>query len=318
VRDIAAHEFFHIVTPLNIHAEQIGSFDYINPQMSAHLWLYEGVTEYSSIHVQAKYDLYSNDVFLNEIAEKMAGADRYPKDVSFTEMSAKILEAEFEPMYGNVYQKGALIGMCLDLYIMKYSNGEKNLQWLMRQLAKKYGKNVSFKDDELFDVIAELTAPEVGEFLNKYVGGSEPLPYAEVLSWAGISYQEPSLKKVISVGNLSFTSNEKNQMVIADVSQMNSFGKDLGIEKGDAWISVNGMKIDITNAGEVINSFKANTKAGDKVTYVVEREIKGKLKKKKLKAKAVEVEVPAEHVVSFIESPSDEQKALLNLWIGLD
>ncbi|MFT5864193.1 MAG: putative metalloprotease with PDZ domain, partial [Flavobacteriales bacterium] len=29
VRDVAAHEFLHIVTPLNIHSEQIGEFNYI-------------------------------------------------------------------------------------------------------------------------------------------------------------------------------------------------------------------------------------------------------------------------------------------------
>lgn len=40
---IAAHEFFHIVTPLNIHSEQIGNFDYINPEMSKHLWLWKSV-----------------------------------------------------------------------------------------------------------------------------------------------------------------------------------------------------------------------------------------------------------------------------------
>ena len=97
-------------------------------------------------------------------------------DVSFTEMSAKILEPEFEPMYGNVYQKGALIGMCLDLYILKYSNSEKDLQWVMRQLAKKYGKEKSFKDEDLFDVITALTSPEVGAFLDKHVAGPNRSP----------------------------------------------------------------------------------------------------------------------------------------------
>ncbi|MEM9897006.1 MAG: peptidase M61, partial [Bacteroidota bacterium] len=54
VRDVAAHEFLHIVTPLNIHSEEIHNFDYINPQLSEHLWLYEGVTEYSAQLVQVK------------------------------------------------------------------------------------------------------------------------------------------------------------------------------------------------------------------------------------------------------------------------
>ena len=55
IRDVSAHEFFHIVTPLNIHAEQIGDFNYNDPQMSKHLWLYEGTTEYASGLVQIKY-----------------------------------------------------------------------------------------------------------------------------------------------------------------------------------------------------------------------------------------------------------------------
>lgn len=50
LRDVSAHEFFHIVTPLNIHAKQIGEFDFNNPQMSEHLWLYEGMTEYAAHH----------------------------------------------------------------------------------------------------------------------------------------------------------------------------------------------------------------------------------------------------------------------------
>jgi predicted metalloprotease with PDZ domain len=44
--DVVSHEFFHIVTPLSIHSKEIQYFDYNNPKMSAHLWMYEGVTEY--------------------------------------------------------------------------------------------------------------------------------------------------------------------------------------------------------------------------------------------------------------------------------
>jgi predicted metalloprotease with PDZ domain len=47
VRDVASHEFFHIVTPLNIHSEEIANFDFDHPKMSEHLWLYEGSTRIS-------------------------------------------------------------------------------------------------------------------------------------------------------------------------------------------------------------------------------------------------------------------------------
>ena len=46
IKRVALHEFMHIFTPLNLHSEQIGNFDYVEPKMSKHLWLYEGVTEY--------------------------------------------------------------------------------------------------------------------------------------------------------------------------------------------------------------------------------------------------------------------------------
>ena len=43
IKRVALHEFMHIFTPLNLHSEYIGEFDYVNPKMSKHLWLYEGL-----------------------------------------------------------------------------------------------------------------------------------------------------------------------------------------------------------------------------------------------------------------------------------
>ncbi|MBT8271083.1 MAG: peptidase M61, partial [Bacteroidia bacterium] len=50
--DIVSHEFFHIVTPLSVHSEDVHYFDYNNPTFSKHLWMYEGVTEYFAQHFQ--------------------------------------------------------------------------------------------------------------------------------------------------------------------------------------------------------------------------------------------------------------------------
>ena len=46
--DIAAHEFFHIITPLNIHSEVIEQFNFEQPTPSQHLCLYEDPTEWAS------------------------------------------------------------------------------------------------------------------------------------------------------------------------------------------------------------------------------------------------------------------------------
>ncbi|MFT7197265.1 MAG: putative metalloprotease with PDZ domain [Marinoscillum sp.] len=317
VRDVAAHEFLHIVTPLNIHSKEIGDFDYITPQMSKHLWLYEGVTEYASVHVQVKHGLFDGDRFLEEIKSKLHSADGYP-NVSFTEMSSKILDPEFEPMYGNVYEKGALIGMCLDLYIMKYSNGEKSLQWLMAELSKKYGKDISFDDKELFDVITDLTSPEIREFFTTYVEGNTPLPIQEVLGWAGVDYVEEIPYKEVTLGDVGYAFTENRELMVADLSESNAFAEKIGLMEGDILMSIQGQEVKITNVRRLLVEIREATKPGEKMVFVVSREIKGKTKTKKLKAKAMEIEEVEKHNLNFSEKPSTDQEELLRKWIGDD
>ncbi|MEQ8240273.1 MAG: peptidase M61 [Cyclobacteriaceae bacterium] len=315
VRDVAAHEFLHIVTPLNIHSEQIGQFNYIEPDMSKHLWLYEGVTEYSAMHVQVKYGLYGPEKFLEEITDKLRRAERYPSDVSFTEMSKKILEDAYAPLYGNVYQKGALIGMCLDLYLLKYSDGTYDLPQLMQDLSLKYGKTTSFKDDDLFDIITEMTYPEVGEFFTKYVDGNEPLPVKKVLDWAGVNYEESVTTMEFSLGQISLNLNENREIIVADISGMNKFGKALGYQTGDVISSINGENFTLATAQGIITNFGSTFEEGDKVTVVVKRDKKGKMKKKKLKAKAFKVERTQNHFLQFNSNPTDDQMSILKAWI---
>ena len=122
LRDFAAHEFFHIVTPLNIHSEEIGSFDFNDPKMSKHLWMYEGMTEYFAGSVQVKYGLVSPEQYLQMISQKIQIAGQFPRDLPFTELSLGALD-EHADKYYNVYQKGALIGAALDIELRFLSNG---------------------------------------------------------------------------------------------------------------------------------------------------------------------------------------------------
>lgn len=57
LQSTSAHEFYHTVTPLNLHSEEIGNFDFNDPKMSKHLWLYEGVTEYFADYIQLREGL---------------------------------------------------------------------------------------------------------------------------------------------------------------------------------------------------------------------------------------------------------------------
>ncbi len=315
VRDVAAHEFFHIVTPLNIHSEEIHDFDYIDPDMSQHLWLYEGVTEYSAMHVQVKYGLYDRETFLNQIKEKLVMAGEFPADVSFTEMSDHILEEEYNLMFENVYYKGALIAMCLDLYLLKYSNGEKDLQWLMRLLSKEYGKDKPFKDEELFDIIEVLTFPEVGEYFKKHVEGSEPLPIKEVLAWAGIEYAPVHLVQINSLGGISLGLTKDQELYILDDFKLNDFGKAMGFQADDVLLSLNGREITLVNSREIFEDYFQNFPTGDTVQMVVRRKVKGKNLELTLSAPSRQEELLQQHWLSSIEEASEEQLRIREAWL---
>lgn len=315
VKDVAAHEFFHIVTPLNIHSEEIHDFNYIEPEMSQHLWLYEGVTEYSSLHVQVKYDLFSLDDFLSEIRNKMFEQEQYGVGIPYTEFSEYILEPENERRYGDVYSGGALIAMCLDLTIIKSTNGQKDLQRVLRELSDEYGPMKAFKDEELFDKIESITTSEVGTFLNKHVGGTEPLPLKEVLGWAGIKYEKKSVEMTVTAGKFTPSVNDDREIFIASTDNLNKFGKDLGLKVGDILLEWNGHPVTLETFSDIIQDFYSSAKENEKVRVLVEREIKGKTKKKKLKAKVMLVETSQKHEIQIMDSPSPLQKKIRTLWL---
>lgn len=316
IRDIAAHEFFHIITPLNIHSEEIGDFDFIDPKMSQHLWLYEGVTEYSAGHVQVKHGLMDLEEYVGVIQGKIDQSLSFIDTLAFTEMSRLCLD-RYEDQYLNVYQKGALIGMVLDIKLRKLSDGEYGVQELMRDLAKFYGKNTSFKDDELFDKIVSLTFPEVREFFELYVAGPNPLPYEEIFKEVGMVYVAPGKEEQVSMGNIGLSFNpDSKRVVINNINDMNSFGKEMGYEVGDELVEFNGEAVTPLNLQDIVENYRSSVGAGDKVKAVVARQVNGKEKNIKLKGKAITVMVTVESSITIDPEASEEQLALRRAWVG--
>ncbi len=314
IRDVAAHEFFHIVTPLNIHSEEIHDFDFINPKMSQHLWLYEGVTEYSAGHVQVKYGLMPIEDYLDVIAEKIRGAEQHKQDLSFTKMSSGCLH-EHKDQYLNVYQKGALIGMCMDIKLRTLSQGKYGMQELMHDLSKEYGKNKAFKDSELFAKIEELTYPEIGDFLKMHVAGTKPLPIKELLAEAGVEYAATKMKKEKTLGGLENALGfdyKTMSFLMEDATKLEDFGKTIGFKNGDLIKAWNGKPLTSQNINQVITDFMINVEEDDDFTIQIERD----KEEMELKATYQLADVEVKHAFSLIEAPSKAQTALRKAWLG--
>jgi predicted metalloprotease with PDZ domain len=190
--DVCIHEFFHILTPLNLHSEEIGQFNYIEPKMSKHLWLYEGITEYFAGISQVKGGVITPEDYLRDVLRgKIRSANKYPTEkMSFTEMSENVLHNPHKKQYGQVYQRGALMGALLDIRIMELTGGEKTLRDVVVELSQKYGWDQSFQDDAFIAEFVEQVHPDLQDFFDRYVEGREPLPVSEYLAKVGVLYDE--------------------------------------------------------------------------------------------------------------------------------
>ncbi|MCH2043655.1 MAG: peptidase M61 [Saprospiraceae bacterium] len=346
VRDVAAHEFFHIVTPLSIHSEEIHYFDFINPKMSEHLWLYEGVTEYSAQHVQIKQGLMPLEQFLDVTSTKMSTADIYNQNLSFTEMSKTCLD-ENKSQYNNVYAKGALIGLCIDLKLRILSEGNYGIQDLMQDLSESYGIDKPFKDKDLFDKIVEVTGQkEIGVFLDKHVAGTEPLPMEELMKAAGIEYKASGKAKQLSIfgfdpqTGIDFHFGKSMLKVVG--AGLDQFGKDyIKFQDGDLLYKWNGTELTLSNINMVLGSYDATAKENDELTITVLRKVeepkkskkkkRNKKKRKKkgksgvdedgymeveLKTTLQKIEVDAKHIFIPKENPTEEEMLIRKSWLG--
>ncbi|MFY7920063.1 MAG: peptidase M61 [Chryseotalea sp.] len=317
LRDFAAHEFFHIVTPLTIHSEEIGMFGFNNPKMSRHLWLYEGLTEYFAGNVQVKYGLISPEQYLGILQEKLLTADGFKDDLPFTELSLGALD-KYADQYYNVYQKGTLISLCLDIQLRKLSNGKYGMQNLVADLGKKYGKSKSFKDEALFAEITAMTYPQIGTFFEKYVAGKEPLPLPEIFALVGVDYVKETRNEEYTLGleqeAITISQyNNKSYLAIGNVDALNDQGKALKFENGDILYKMNGDLV--PDLGPEIGSFIqaqiAKLGEGKTLSYTVIR--KGKeVELSVICQKAVRVR---RHVMRFTENPTAEQLAVRKAWI---
>ena len=187
VYHVVGHEFFHIITPLGLHSQQIAHFNFRHPVFSQHLWLYEGLTEYETIHVAIREHLETLPEFLAVLSQKAAAMSKFDDTLPLTQLSREA--AVRQDQYLNVYQKGALFNLCLDIKLRELSGGKFGTQELTQRLLRRYGAQKSFPDDHFFRVLTHLTYPQLRAFFRTYLEEGHALPLAETLAAVGLTYQ---------------------------------------------------------------------------------------------------------------------------------
>jgi predicted metalloprotease with PDZ domain len=311
--DVVSHEFFHIVTPLSVHSKEIQYFDFNNPKMSEHLWMYEGTTEYFANLFQIQQGLITETDFFKRIMDKINNAKRYDDDMSFTVMSKNILVAPYKENYANVYEKGTLINMALDITLRELSKGEKGVLCLLKELSKKYGDQVPFEDAALIGEITTMTYPEVGEFFKTHVIGNAPIDYSYYLSKVGLAITEVEQESGYflngDVPYIDVDQDNNNAIYVREGIALNTFFIDLGAKGADVIKALDGVEISLETIRPIIGA-SFGWSPDKEIQMMVEREGQQLILTGTVGTPMVKLET-----IVPMDDATAEQVALRNVWM---
>lgn len=269
IKDAMAHEFMHILTPLNLRSEIIANFDYSKPSSEdMHVWLYESVTEWVSTIMLLRSGVVDLESHLSDISRKINISESFDSTYSLTRISKEWSTDEGNKQYGNIYFRGAVTAELLDIRLLELSGGTRGLREVYLDLIKQYGKEKPFENEKFFDVIVNMTYPEIEEFINHYIRGTSPLPYQEYFEKPGIKYifSQPSENKSPMFG-LQLGSSDGKHLSINGFSRVH---KDFGLKEGDIILKIFGEDVTLENSDEIIGR-KNKMKSGDTYEVTVKR-----------------------------------------------
>jgi predicted metalloprotease with PDZ domain len=272
----------------------IEHFNFVTPTPSEHLWLYEGVTEWASHIMQLRGGIMDLPTYLEEMSSKIVVDKKMDTTYSLSKLGLTCYTDEGQKQYYNIYNRGALVAGLLDIRLLELSGGKRGLREVINELAKTYGPNKAFPEKEFFNIFVGITYPEIGDFFNKYVKNTEPLPFGEYYGKLGIRYS-PLLRTGNKVADLGIQLQKSGEKIL--FSQVKEPLQQAGLQPKDELAAFNGQPVDASNIVAIAGQMQG-LKAGDSYTLTVRREGK-------------EVEVPVkvleqEEVKQFAFEPDSQ------------
>jgi len=202
----AAHEFFHLWNVKRLRPAALVSCDYTREQYTRSLWFAEGVTTYYAYLHVLRSDVWGREQFLNRLAEEIRTLEYEPGRALmsaesssfhawFYDRSPQMQETNFANSTISYYNKGAVLGMLLDLEIRGRTNGQKSLddgfRFMYQKLYEAPAGNADtpargYEDKDILQAVSGVAGSDFTPFFDRYVRGTAPLPYAATLALAGL------------------------------------------------------------------------------------------------------------------------------------
>jgi len=310
-----SHEYFHHFNVKRIRPLALGPFDYDTENLTAMLWVSEGLTVYYEDVVMVRAGLMTPERFIEKMGSAITNFERPPgrRYQSATESSLSTWGGS--GMGGDrdtsisYYNNGAMLGAMLDLKIRNESGNAMSLDDVMRALYRKYDleRKRGFTDAEFR---AECEAAASGATLDElfeYASTSKDVDYAKYFAYAGLDVRTTARDAAGGYLGLN-TRSVEGGLVISGVTA-GSPAERAGLNAGDLILDVGGERA----TAKALNTLLAARKAGDRI-------------KLRLSVDGVEREmdivvggnVTYDYEISPVREPSPLQSEIFKDWLRTD
>ncbi len=272
---VAAHEFFHLWNVKRIRPASLDPVDYTKEQYTRALWFAEGVTNTYGSYTLVRSGIWSKEQFYADLGEQITELEGRPANRwQSAEQSSLDAWLEKYPLYNqpefsvSYYTKGQVLGDLLDILIRDRTGNAKSLDDVLRLMNTNFAKREKTYRDSL-DV--QLTAETIGgssfeEFFRKYVAGTDPLPYQQILALAGLALRTVERRRP-ALG--FFAEHDPSGPFVVSTVDSEGPATQAGLHAGDVILNWNGGE-----APGRVEHWLQEQKAGDLLKLRVRREDK--------------------------------------------
>jgi predicted metalloprotease with PDZ domain len=313
--NLGAHEFFHLWNVKRLRDVDLRPYDYRGEDYTRLLWFHEGFTETMEQQALLRAGLLEGEVFLRELASAWTAYRKKPgrNHAPLGELSFDAWTKAYKPSpsHGNTqvsyYEKGYLLGICLDLELRLRSAGRGqrgSLAGLFRRLMASHGDAGLTQADIV--AAASLEAGEAMDaFFARHVDGTAELPLPELLARMGVQIISETATRAHSGLVLAADRGVRN-------IEPGSPAEAAGLMLGDELIAIGGRRV---HGGDEAQARLAERRPGERVEVAVFRG--GRLEQRSLTLVA-----DPHRTYRFEPAPdaslSPENLGRRRLWLGRD
>jgi predicted metalloprotease with PDZ domain len=317
---LVAHEFYHVWNVKRIRPDALGPFDYTKENYTKLLWVAEGITSYYENIILRRAGLITDKEFLAGVAQSFRDLQRTPgrKVMSAEEASfdswIKHYRQDANSINSQVsyYDKGAIIGLLLDLEIRKLSKGTKSLDDVMRHLYNEFYKKDRNYTPADFQKVSELMAgTSLEDFFVRYVRGREELDYNAPLAAAGLRLDTTgtaAAQKPIETAYLGADLVQDGDRLVVRRVYAGSPAYEQGLNTGDQIVALDNRRV----TKEFFDARLAEKKPGDLANLTIFRF--DDLSSLPLRLGG---SIDAPYRIVTVESPATDQRQIYQSWLGV-